>query len=254
MTNTLQIGCFTCDPDRTWFQIDRYGIRSHVNRLIKVRNQWTVWGSVNATQGVSGAAAQGQVNAKVLSLEAAVADGINLIFSLGSSMNLMSANCTEGTHIKEFSWLPGFDGVRGSGAEGVLRRTFKLVVFGDILVTGINNGITFWRESLRTVGNGGPHIIPVTSLNGVVTPQQLTSYTPFWIIQSGMARGLTGYPAPATPIYGAVPNVYYPPEKQSVETITPEQFGLNVNTEFGVRWSYSCWSSYALLGNPSLFT
>ena len=201
------------DDNACWFEIHRYGIVGATGRIIKARNIWTVHGRVNCSAGTTDtSSAIAQVNTKVLAFEAALKDGGDVIFSLGSSMRLLDSDCTEGTHIKSFSWLPGYDGVRGSGAEGVLRRTFKLVVYGDIPVTNTDTDITQWQETITYSGTGYAKVVPVGSLAGAVQAQQLQAYTPYYILQSGFAVGLTGYPTTPTPMLQVISGVYYMPE------------------------------------------
>lgn len=241
----LTIGSHAMQPDHCWFSIHRTGIVGRAGRIIKTRNVWNVDGYVQDT----GSSA---LNTRVLALEMAVFDGIDLVFSLGSSMNLLSMNCLEGTHVREFSWLTGYDGVRGCGAEGLLRRTFRLVVYGDVLDTTDTNYTSF-HDSLIFKGNGLDHTVPVPSLSGPVQAQTTSLYTPVWILQTGRATGLLYTPAPATPQFAGVG--YYPqPEGQTLSYFTPERLGINQNTEFGVAWSYKCWISNYVSGySPPVF-
>lgn len=243
MPETLSIGSFDCDEDSAWFKIDREGIIGGLGRLTKVRNVWTIYGRVNGTD-------ESSVDAEVVALEAAVVDGIDISFSLGSTMSLTSANTTEGTHIKHFSWLTGSDGVRGSGAEGILRRSFKLVVYGDILVT-TDTDIIHWQESINGIGTGGPNVVPVISLLGDVQAQQVQARTPCFLIQSGYAVGLTANPTASPQIYLGVPGIHYMPTLCNINYFTPKQWGVNQNAQYGTRWSYKCWSINQLVGSTS---
>lgn len=247
MSQTLSYNGYTHDPDSCWFTINRFGILGGINRLNKVRNVWTIHGRVNSAAGLSGTAAQNSVDTKVVAWENHVQDGGDLVFSLGSTMSLISRNCLEGTHVKEFSWLTGYDGVRGSGAEGLLRRSFKLVVYGDILVTS-STDITHYQDSLAAIGSGGAKVVPVGALTGTVQAQQVQAYTPYYAIQSGSAVGLTAWPTPPLPVYTGVSGVYYFPETLSVITKTPRNWGLNRNTGYEIQWNYKCWSSLQLTG------
>ncbi len=252
MSQTLSIGGLTMDPDACWFTINRRGILGGTNRLNYIRNIWDIHGRVNSTPGLSNAAAQAMVDTKVRQLEAAVNPGIDIVFSLGSSASLLSSNTTQGTQIREFSWLPGYDGVRGSGAEGVLRRTFHLVVYGDYIGQP-DTYITQWHETITSLGNGGPKVKPVGSLSGFVQPQQVQAVTPYFCIQSGFAVGLLSRPNAPIAIFSGNPNVYYEPETMNTSPFTPRNWGVNRNTEFGIRWSYRCWSTSPLLGTPTEF-
>jgi len=254
MSQTLTIGSVTLQPDAAWFHIDRVGILGQTNRITKTRNIWTIDGYVKSTStGVSAATLQAEVDTRVLALESAVREGIDVTFSLGSSMHLRSVDCLEGTHIKSFSWLTGYDGVRGSGAEGLLRRTFRLIVYGDILATS-DTDITQWQESLSFIGTGLKKTVPVGSLTGGVQAQQVQAYTPYYILQSGFAVGMTVYPSPPSPSFQGIAGYYYLPDSVSTTKTTPRNWGRNRDTNFGVRWSYKCWSALdAASATPQVF-
>jgi hypothetical protein len=178
---------------------------------------------------------------------------MDIVFSLGSSMLLLSSATTEGTHVEAYDWLTGYDGVRGSGAEGVLRRTFHLVVFGDLIVTNTDTLITRYSDSLLAIGSGLSRTLPVGSITGFVQPQTTQNFTEFYAIQSGSAEGLLDYPIPPIPYYSGVAGVFYVPESMTIGHYTPRIWGVNQNTGYGIRWAYKCWSAYALLGQPPLF-
>ena len=118
------------------------------------------------------------------------------------------------------------------------------MVYGDVPVTTDTNIIDY-SESVTYMGDGGPNIVPVASISGTVQAQQVHAYTPIYIVQSGFARGLSETPPAATPIFLTFNGVYYRPEKKSLSYLTPQRFGKNLNIGYGVRWSYTCWTSYA---------
>ena len=245
MGQTLSIGGLVMDPDSCWFKIHKRGIIGNTGRLNYTRVTWDIHGRVSGTTKAT-------VDAKVVALESAIAPAIDIVFSLGSTMKLISSATTRGTMIQDFSWNPGYDGVRGSGAEGVLRRTFHLVVSGDFLQSS-DTDITAYHESIQSIGTGGPRTVPVGSLTGDIQPQQTQARTVFYAIQSGYATGLTTEPSPPLPKFTGVPGVFYIPESLAVTQMTPATWGLNRNTQFGIRWSYKCWSSLGLVGSPGGF-
>jgi hypothetical protein len=252
MSNILTIGTFHCQPDMARFEIKRQGILSGTNRIHRVRNTWVINGRVRSEPGASGSVASAQVDLLVVQLEAALHDGIDLSFSLGSTMYLTSAAMAEGTHIRRFVWTTGIDHVNGSGAEGLLRRTFELEVYGDNLLNQ-DTLITGWRDSIRSFGTGGAKVVPVGSLNGAVQAQQLQAITPYRCIQSGFGIGLRDYPLAPVPNFLGNPGVYYDPDTLNTERFGPERWGRNTNTNFGVRWNYMCWGTIPLLSNPQTF-
>ncbi len=246
---------FTCDPSSTSFVIRRRGILGATNRINYVRNTWDITGRVNADlpAGSTAAALQAATDVALVAFEAAVRDGISIVFSLGSTANLISSQCVSGTHVLHFEWLRGFDGVNGSGAESLLRRTFHLVVYGDFLVTNTDTLITQWQETISIMGSGGPRTVPVVSLYGAVQAQQLSVFTPYFITQRGSATGLLSAPAGNPPAFLGNPNVFYLPETISASTGTPRKWGVNASTEFPVSWNYKAWTALAVTGSPTGF-
>lgn len=242
----LQYGSYQFAPDSAWFTrhirpiVGKTGNRNYVN------HQWVINGRVS---GANTAA----VDAARVDFENSLLDGYNLTFSLGTTQNLISSETVSGTHIKELTWLPGYDGVRGSGAEDVFRRTYRLIIDGTFAVTSGNN-IIEWHESVVGIGTGGPRVLPVGSLTGLITPQQTQRYTKCEAIQSGYAVGLTAYPVAATPIWvHGVGGVYEYFERRRNWLTTPQQWGVNQNTGFRRNWSYHVWSGAPLVGSPSFF-
>lgn len=244
MTQTLTVGTLMLDADASWFTIRRIGIKGATGRINRIRVEWTINGRTNTTAdpGSPNSAQSAALEPKVIKTQAAFKDGCDLIFSLGSNMRLMSGDCTEGTHVQLFEWTNGTDGVRGSGLEGVARRTFRAIVYGDILVAS-DTDIIQWQESLTWFGTGLAKTLPAVSLNGTVQAQQVARFTPFYCIQSGFAVGLTNYPSPPTATFQGIPGFYFLPDGVSTTKMTPRRWGVNTNSEFPVRWSYKCWSS-----------
>ena len=241
----LSLGTYDFDPDRTWFTINRRAVIGQTGRRNFVHHQWQINGSVAAANSTA-------LAVKVAALEEACVDGVDLVFSL-CGHQLLSADTTQGTHVRMFRWIPGYDGVRGSGAECVLRRTFQMIVDGLVPQTA-DTDIVAWRETIMGMGTGGADIKPVGSLSGGVQAQTVQDFTPYFAIQSGYAIGLTGYPAVATPLWTPNGNggVYWIPSKFRTGFTSPD-YGLNTNTHFKTEWSYAFWSASVLAGTPAGF-
>lgn len=251
MGQTLTIGSVTLDPDAAWFRIHRTGILGQTNRLNRVRNKWIIDGRLNSDPGLQGTAAQASLDAKVVAFENAIVPGVNIVFSLGASMRLISSYMVGGTQIESFDWLTGYDGVRGSGAEGLLRRTFHLVVYGDNAVNA-DTAITGLFETIQQIGTGIPRTVPVGSLAGTVQPQTVQLNTPIWCIQSGYAIGQYTWPTAPIPLYQGVAGVYYDPNTLTESQDTPQQWGRNTNMGYRTRWSYRAWSTISLGVGPTI--
>lgn len=240
----LTYGSYAFLPDSTWFTINRQAVIGDTGRRNLMHHQWVINGRV---QGANSTA----VTTAIAALEAAMVDGYDLKFSLGGHQ-LLSSDCMEGTHIRRFTWLPGYDGVRGSGAENVLRRTYQIVIDGMIKQTS-DTDIIAWSQSLIGIGNGGADVVPVGSLSGTVQAQTVQSNTPYFAIQSGFAIGLTASPSQATPMFTDGGPVYWMRKRFRSGIYTPQRFGVNYNTRFKVDWSYQFWSASAISGVPSLW-
>lgn len=228
-------------PDAVSFRIDFNPVIGQTGRTNYVDQFWTLDGRVNGENS-------NEVIAAIEQLVAALVPGGDLVFSLYHK--LLNADCTQGTQIRKFEWLKGYDYVgHGSGAELVLRRTFRAVIGGRV-VTPSDTDLVAYSESVQGIGTGGPIIKPVQSLYGAVQAQQTVLHTPYYARQSGFAVGLLDYPAASTPIWQSTSGVYYLPEQCSVTLESPKNIGINQNTNFTTRWSYVCWSNTPLVASP----
>ncbi len=226
--------------DCVWFRIVRQPIIGGTGRTNYVDHRWYLNGRVN---GANTAA----VVAGVQAVENALVPGGDLVFTIYHK--LLNADCVAGTQIRNFVWSEGYDGVRGSGAELVLRRTFSCIISGRTIATS-DTDLVQYSETIRGVGTGGPITYPVTSLIGAVQAQQTVLFTPYWTTQSGFAVGLTAEPPASTPIWQFTPNVFYMPDQVSIGLSTPINWGINVNTGFRTEWRYVCWSAFPIVVNP----
>ena len=232
--------------DACWFTRHSRPIIGKTGRRNFIHEQWVIHGRVN---GLNTA----EVDAARVAFESTLVDGGDLSFSLGSTQRLISANTVQGTHIRELTWLTGTDGVRGSGAEDVLRRTFRLVIDGLLRMTSDTDVIEY-HETVQGVGTTGPRILPVGSLTGDITPQQTQLHTKCEAIQSGYVIGLTQYPNPSTPIWiSGLGGVYEYFERRRNTLHSPQQIGINQSTGYKRSWSYHFWSGSPLVGSPNFF-
>lgn len=235
----LFYGDYAFQPDSVWFTIMQ---RTIIGRTGRPNYRDITW---NLTGRVSGNNTSEVVTA-VEELQAALVSGYNLVFSIYHQ--LLSNDCVSGTQVMALDFLPGFDAVRGSGAELVLRRTFRAVISGRQVVASDSDIINYF-ESVRGGGTGGPNIMPVPSLAGDVQAQQVTAKSFYTQIQSGFSTGLLAYPVASTPIWQAGP-AYYFPNRCSVTLDTPNQIGINLNTGFTTRWHYESWYTSPLVSSP----
>jgi hypothetical protein len=160
---------------------------------------------------------------------------------------LRSNLSVNGNRIVDFSFLTGtvsVGGSFGSGSEYTVRRTFQIVIEGQLLNGGAE--FTQFRESLRLIGDGGHRFKMVGSLTGGVQVQVLQQFTPYRVVQSGFAVGFLDYPTAPAPIW---PGALHGDVK--VEEIMTPQFGSSINTNFPIRWRYEFESASVLSGSPA---
>lgn len=245
MSGILTYNSYPFQPDSTWFTINRRAVIGQTGRRNFVHHQWVINGRLNGSGNAD-------LTTKIAALEAACVDGGDLIFNLGGHQ-LLSNQTTQGTHVRAFRWLSGYDGVRGSGAENVLRRTFQLIIDG-LVVQSSDTDIVAWRESVIGLGTGGADVRPVGSLTGGIQAQTIQDFTEFYAIQSGYAIGLTSEPPAATPIWtpSGSGGIYWMPRKFRQGPTSPD-YGLYANTHFKTEWSYMFWSANVLAGSSGGF-
>lgn len=238
----LYYGNYAFEPDSVWFTIMQRGVIGRTNRVNYANVVWQITGRVTGDD-------TNEVITKCDALSAAIIPGQDLVFSIYH--RLLNAQCVAGTQILSFNFLPGFDGVRGSGAELVLRRTFNLSIGGKIIVPA-DTDIVDYRETVVGAGTGGPLIYPVTSMFGNAQAQQTVAKTHYLQYQTGYSTGLLEYPPASTPIWQVGP-AYYFPLQCSVSYDTPQNFGVNQNTGFTTRWRYASWYTSPLVASPNSF-
>lgn len=243
----VSYGSYQWDQNAVWFTRHLRPIIGKTGRRNFIHNQWILNGRVNGANTA-------EVDTARVNMENALIDGQDLVFSLGTTQNLISANCVNGTKIRSLDWLPGYDGARGSGAEDVFRRTFRLIIDGLVRVTS-DTDIIEWHEQVTGTGTGGPRTLPVGSLTGYVTAQQTQLYTKCEAVQTGYAVGLTGYPPAASPIWvSGAGGVYEYFERRRNSLSSPQQIGINQNTGYRRSWSYQFFSTVGpIVGSPSIF-
>lgn len=242
--STFTYGGYTSVPGAASFTINKTTIIGGTGCANLVHHQYIINSRLQGTDAAD-------IAAQIAALEGELIDGQDLTFSLGGH-GLSSAACTEGTHVRRLTWLKGYDGVHGSGAEFVNRRSFQIVIDGLIPLTAATD-VVAWSETLIPIGTGAPSIVPVTSLAGAVQPQQTVAYTPYYLIQSGFGIGLTVTPVPSTPLWAnGVAGIYWHNvDRWKLPTIaTPTKWGINQNLYYKTEWSYQFWSAGLLTGSP----
>lgn len=241
--STISYNGWTSDPGRVWFSVDKIPLLGRTGRMNYMLERWTVQGSL-------GGSSIAEVDSKQLTLVNACTQPYgDLIFSMGTNL-LLSADCVNGTQVKNFRWLSGIDPVRGSATQLLFRRDFIFHVEGMKLQTS-DIDITEYHESFTGWG-GGAIVKPARSLGGAPQAQQTTAQVEYWARQTGYSIGLTENPPASTALWFATPGVYYQLLESPVTLETPRRIGLNQSTEWVTRWNYLCWANFPLVATPSL--
>ena len=243
-------------PDNEiWIEgIDRVNIISGIGQRRKSMVRYTI-------RGVVQAASAGALTTALAALELAYSvDYGDLKFweSSGGSKTtvtqhtLLNDDTIGGVKVKRFRYLKGNPGVWGSGTEYVFKRTYEIILTGDVFDNDVgdedNDQILQWHESIRQIGNGGPRWAMVGAITGPVQRQELQQFTPFLSIQQGYGVGHLAKPIPPDPIW---PQNLHQDQTQHGEK-TPK-FAVLWNTEFGITWKYVFESATSLIGGPNLF-
>lgn len=242
----LSYGPFIHDANSVGFSLD-YRIKFDAFKRMRGNVQtWTIRGWVQGSTKT-------ELTQKLVALEAAYnVPNQDLVFheddGTPTRHALYSASTLSGVRIVDFRYS---DGHRGSGSwtmstEYVNKRSFTVVIQAD---THEDLGIIAWKESVRTIGDGGYRTVWMPSILGVPQPQIPQNFSTYQVVQSGMAVGdqSHGWPDPSPPLFG---RQYLHIEESWQEHETPE-FMKNGNDGYVTRWRYVFESSGVLAGVPT---
>lgn len=237
----LLIGSYACEPGQASFKIDKNVVRGQRGVSAYLDETWHVHGRVTGTS-------QSDISSKIVALETAVLDipssSMDVAFMLDASTpsahKLTGATAINGIQTGKLEWLTGDygDGL-ASGAQYVLKRSFRLVLTARTLRDGTGNGLWAYSQTIKQRGNGGPRVVMVGSLTGTQDDQETMQFTKYLIMQSGFNIGATGYISADTPILPArLIN-----EQAEASTVSPQMFGLNHSAGFMTSWHYTMQTS-----------
>jgi len=120
------------------------------------------------------------------------------------------------------------------GADYVVTRHFRATFQAEYIQT--ESQITSFKESVRTIGNGGPQFQVTALPRGLPRVDLITQRTPQIIFQTGSAVGYLGWPE------GVVPPPVFPlweqQQRRTIERIGGESFRHYV-IDRGIRWAYT---------------
>lgn len=249
----VSYGDYDHDNNECWYSIVRNARRSQTGYDMVRNTRITIY-------GVKKASSVANLTTALTSLESAYqTQNQDLIFKDNDNStelvhSIRSANTINGIFVVSpvtyaLSNIPSGPNW-GSGTEYVRSRRFQVTLEYEELVSSAQE-IVFWSETLRTIGDGGPEFAVQEAVTGTPQYQNTKQSTMFRVQQTGVAKGLTGYPIAATPIWPSTP----PFKRSQSWTVfkTPEIWGRNRNLVYPVEWKYEFHSINALAGSPTTF-
>lgn len=140
---------------------------------------------------------------------------------------LTSADAMDGVKVLQIQYG------KAGGAEYTNLRSFDIVLQAEYQQDGLGGNIQYFRETIRTVGFGGPKTVYVPTFDGGVQGFVIWDATPQHIYQQGEVYALT-----ASPIT-YVPAPIYPDEndERQIANIGPLD-RVGGQYDWGSRWSY----------------
>src|SRR5215831_8858407 len=175
--------------------ISKEAILADNKLLIGFRQTWDLEGDLIATDPTT-------VDAALVALATAYAanyQDAGFFFDNGLRSNLwMPGNSAIGGVLVQTLALP-----EGKNAVYCTHLPFAVRLVGEHEVAGGGGGgpaLAKWNESLAFWG-GGPQIVWLESIDQPPQAQVVKKFTTYKAQQSGEAVGLTGWPAPAAPLF-----------------------------------------------------
>lgn len=227
----LVYGDYAFEDNSVWFTITKRELKSQVGRRIGYQEVWNVGGTFKQ-------ASQSALTTAIDAFAAGTAtNGKNLLFytDAGSTLSshvLYNANTMNGVRVVGISYPKGNPGIWGSGVEYVTTRSFQITFAAEVY--NPEGEIVVFHQLVRQTATGGPDFEVVEALQGPTQVQNTAQFTKAVVEQVGMAVGVSGYPAPAPPIWPQ----WLKPSPCVVEFSEPMQFGAVRNINFPVRWHY----------------
>jgi hypothetical protein len=242
----LQYNGYAHAVGSTMFTIQRRTLYGRTGRRKLIDHDWSIRGFVQGTDPVD-------ILTPIDAVEAAYVPGGDLTFYTSSGTpshhTLTNAACLSGTQLRSFAWLGATQ--RGSGVEHVYRRSFAARIGGLIDPGGQDSSTEFWTETVQRIGDGSALNVWQESLAGTPIAQTVMAHPKHVTIQQGTAIGLTTWPNPNAPIWGAP---YYISRLASVSRTTPTYVGVNGQRFYATHWRYEFHSDAVLTGDPTVFS
>jgi len=238
----LKWGSYTHDLSEAGVRIRFEPIYSEGGQRIGNTHIWEIEGELQA-------ASQANVSTAISSLiDAYASDGQDLILAFdddtSSTHVLLNDDCFGGTRVVMGPEFPRYE-----GSEYVNRRSFKLVVEGDVL--SLQTDLLLAYEEMLSFTGGGPLTVHIELDVGPPQKQQTRDQTTYRVTQSGSSVGLyTRYiPPPIWPDAEVIP-------RRRIDRKAPRRVGPAGAPEFRdyeTTWSYEFESADELVGEPNLW-
>lgn len=161
--------------------------------------------------------------------------------SATTTTSLLNSESISGVRVVDGPHFTGTD-----GAEYATLRRFAFDVEAEYLISGTQNAVLSWTESVSIVGTGGPVKRFRVPVNGRPVRQVISPYSIVRATQSGQAIGHTSYPTPPPPLW---PSYELLEQRQPGNRQNPQRLGRGF-ANYPISWSYSFEADVPLVGLP----
>lgn len=190
---------------------------------------------------------QAELTAELAAMLAAHRDGVDVVVRDNDGADtihaLRSADSFDGVRVRVREFPGGNPGGSGPRMEYVNTRTVRSHFWARY--PDPESDMVAFYQSVRMVGSGGPDFVVQEGFFDPIR-QNTKPRTAYAIVQQGAATGLYDHPLFPPPLFpGSLK-----PRPFSQELITPERFGLNANSHYGIRWQYFHQAATVLLLQP----
>ena len=241
----------------------KYGTHSHaiaeaaigINRDVLLTGAQTPYAYLERwdIDGFLTADSAAEIKTAIEALEDAYAtDGLDIVMMLPdgiseSSHKIDSSATNGGVRITRRPSFP-----TGRDGEHSTFRTYGISLEAEIKIANPATALRDFSETISFSG-GGPKFGHLEPNVGIPQKQKLKQNTVFKAVQSGTATGLYVRPNLPYPIW---PQALVSPIGYPVTKTSPRRVGTGsalTHMDWGIQWSYEFESTYALIGNPTLW-
>lgn len=232
----LSYNGYNHSDNEVWFSITKQAVYGPRRRREREVQTWDIRGVLIADENASDQEAN--LTAKIGALETAYStNGGDLIFTGNTSGNtrhtLLSSNTINGIQVVGIDWLPGNQGIWGSGTEYVNKRSYRIRLRAETLWS--DDELYFYRSTFSYTGTTGNKKIWMPSLTGVPQQQIVQAATTQKIVQTGMNIGMTNWLPIDAPLLGPI---YEHLDRRQYSRDFPLEQNINLPLKYPTRWTY----------------